>query len=259
MVIDKLAYHSRLRRRSPALKAGLAVGALLICVAAQSVVVSAVTLSVMGGLAVLGGGTSFSRYCRLMTVPAAFLAMGALAVVCQVTVVPADLWNLPLWGDWVIAVSRRSLWEGIRLTATAFGAVSCLYFLTLTTPVTDQLEVLRRLHCPAILLELMLLIYRYLFVVLEMAQAILTAQKCRLGNRSLSSSLRGMGGMLSVVLVRSMARSSRLYDAMESRLYDGNIRVLGADLSASAGEWAGATAILAVLLGLALAGGGVPG
>lgn len=252
MVIDKLAYGSRLRRRSPALKAGLAVGALLICVAARSVLVSAVTLSIMGGLAVWYGGTSFSRYCRLMTVPAAFLGLGALAVVFQVTTVPLDLWNLPLWGDWVIAASRQSLWEGVRLTATAFGAVSCLYFLTLTTPITDQLEVLRRIHCPAILLELMLLIYRYIFVLLEMAQAILTAQKCRLGNRSLRSSLKGMGGMLSVLLVRSMARSSRLYDAMESRLFDGRIRVLGSDFSARPWEWAAAAGILAGLGALAV-------
>ena len=85
---------------------------------------------------------------------------------------------------------------------------------------------LRRLHCPWLLLELMLLIYRAIFVLLDIAGAIQTAQNCRLGNRSFSSKLRCMGQMLSVLLVRSLKKSSLLYDAMESRLYDGRIRVL---------------------------------
>lgn len=252
MLIDKLAYSSPLRRRSPALKAGLAVGALLIAVAAQSVVVSVVTLLMMGGLAVGYGRTSFSHYRHLMLVPAAFLVLGAVAIVFQVTTVPLDLWNLPLGGEWVIGMSRQSLWQGIQLTATAFAAVSCLYFLTLTTPVTDLLNLLRRLHCPAILLELMLLIYRYLFVVLEMAQGMLTAQRCRLGNRNVSTKMRGMGEMLSVLLVRSLARSSRLYDAMESRLYDGRIQVLSTVQPAKAWEKAAVLLLLAGLGALAL-------
>ena len=119
----------------------------------------------------------------------------------------------------------------------AFSSISCLYFLILTTPITDLLTVLRKLHCPWLLLELMLLIYRAIFILLDLADAIQISQNCRLGNHSFRSKLSGMGQMLSVLLVRSLKKSSFLYDAMESRLYDGEIRVLEEHHPAKKQEW----------------------
>ena len=51
---------------------------------------------------------------------------------------------------------------------------SCLYFLALSTPMTDILNELRKLRIPALLLELMMLTYRFIFVLLEIASSILT-------------------------------------------------------------------------------------
>ncbi|MEE1393859.1 MAG: energy-coupling factor transporter transmembrane component T, partial [Negativibacillus sp.] len=99
--------------------------------------------------------------------------------------------------------------------------------------------VLRRLHCPWLILELMLLIYRAIFVLLDISDAIQTSQNCRLGNRNIRSKLSCMGQMLSVLLVRAMRRSSALYDSMESRLYDGQIRVLEDTNPATSVEWLG--------------------
>ena len=84
----------------------------------------------------------------------------------------------------------------------------------------------------------MLLIYRAIFVLLDIASAIQTAQNCRLGNRTFRSKLSCMGQMLSVLLVRSLKKSSLLYDAMESRLYDGKIQVLEETQPARPLAWA---------------------
>ena len=84
----------------------------------------------------------------------------------------------------------------------------------------------------------MLLIYRAIFVLLDIASAIQTAQNCRLGNRTFRSKLSCMGQMLSVLLVRSLKKSSLLYDAMESRLYDGKIQVLEETQPAQPLAWA---------------------
>lgn len=50
----------------------------------------------------------------------------------------------------------------------------------------------------------MLLIYRAIFILLDLADAIQISQNCRLGNHSFRSKLSGMGQMLSVLLVRSL-------------------------------------------------------
>ena len=101
---------------------------------------------------------------------------------------------------------------------------------------TDILEVLRKLHVPALLIELMLLIYRFIFVLLETASAITTAQKSRLGNRNYRTKVRAFGSMGSALFIRAFRRANALYDAMESRCYDGTIRVLSEEQPVSRKE-----------------------
>ena len=52
---------------------------------------------------------------------------------------------------------------------------------------TDILEVLRKMRLPALLIELMMLIYRFIFLLLETASAIMTAQESRLGKPGLQN------------------------------------------------------------------------
>ncbi|CUX30022.1 CbiQ family ECF transporter T component [Clostridium sp. C105KSO13] len=115
---------------------------------------------------------------------------------------------------------------GVQLIGTAMASVSCLYFLSLNTTMMDFLGVLAKLHCPGILMELTLLIYRFIFVLMETASAIMVSQKSRLGNKDFRTSIDSFGKMGAGLLIRAFKRSNALYDAMESRCYDGKIRVL---------------------------------
>lgn len=251
LIIDKLAYSSKLRYKSPMLKAYFAVGTLLICVASRMLIVSIITLIVMAVLTMLFSKASFLRYLKFMCIPLGFLVLSTIAIVVNVTEAPMDLFSVAI-GSKYLAVSYHSLMDGIRLVMVALASVSCLYFLTLTTPVIDILVVLRRLHCPIIMVELMMLIYRYIFVILDIASAITTSQNCRLGNKNFMTELRSIGQMLAVLLVRSLNRSSKLFDAMESRCYEGEIRVLDEYYPASKGETIMVTSFLTGMLAVAI-------
>lgn len=223
--VDTLAYSSPLRHKSPAVKAALAVGMLLVCVSARSIVLSAFVLLVMAALTIGAGKIPARTFGGFLLLPLGFLLLGTLAVVFYTAADPGGLFSVPV-GSIYLVVDSASLWYGARLASVALASVSCLYFLSLTTPMTDLIVLLRTLHCPSLLLELMFLMYRFLFVLLDLAFAIRTAQHCRLGNRDKKTALKSTGALLAVLLERSFARSSQLYDAMESRCYDGEIRVL---------------------------------
>lgn len=160
-----------------------------------------------------------------MTIPLAFLFLSTAAIIVNFSHTPLDAFAIPL-GSIYITGSWNGIFRAAQLILTALAAVSCLYFLSLTTPMTDILEVLRKLRCPALFIELMLLIYRFLFVLLEIASAIMTSQRSRLGNKDMKTSYRSFSQMVSVLFVRAMKKSNALFDAMESRCYDGHIRVL---------------------------------
>jgi cobalt/nickel transport system permease protein len=58
--------------------------------------------------------------------------------------------------------------------------------------------------------------------------------------------------LLAVLLIRSLKKSSLLYDAMESRCYDGDIRVLNEYRPAEMRDAAGVAGYLAILMVLAV-------
>lgn len=139
--------------------------------------------------------------------------------------VPMDAFAVPV-GEIYITASRESAFWAVNLCITALAAVTCLYFLSLNTTMTDILGALRKMHMPRLLIELMMLIYRFVFILLHTASAIMTAQEARLGNRDYRTQLRAFGKMLTALFFISLRKANALYDAMEARGYDGTINVL---------------------------------
>lgn len=225
IVIDKLCYRSKLRYENAGEKFAFAVITLCICVMSRSIAVAGIVLAVTGILTVCKGGVPVSCYIKYLTAPLAFLLLSTLAIMFHISDTPLDLFAIP-FGSRYVTAGRESFLYAVQLILTALSAVSCLYFLSFTTPMTDILEVLRKLHCPKLLIELMMLIYRFIFVLLNIASAISISQDCRLGNKDYKTALKSFGMLGSVLMIRAVRRSNQLYDSMEARCYDGTIRVL---------------------------------
>ena len=225
IAIDKLCYSSRLRKKNAEVKFAYAIVTLTICVVSRSWEAAIVTLLASAWLTVCKGGVRPRRYLHFMELPLIFLLLSTLAIVFHLSREPMDLFALRL-GSRYLTGSREGLMYAVRLILTAMASVSCLYFLSMTTPMPDILNVLHRLHCPALLGELMLLIYRYIFVLLDTATNIRISQQCRLGNKDYKTAVKSFGALGSVLMLRAISRSKALYDAMEARCYDGRIRVL---------------------------------
>lgn len=225
ILIDQLAYRSKLCSVNGEEKFVFTLLTLLFCVVSRSILLAGIVFASTGILTIYVGGIPASRYFRLLRVPLVFLALSTAAVVINISRIPLDGFAIPM-GGWYLTGSIAGLTRGIRLFTTALASVSCLYFLSLSTPMPDLLEVLRRFHVPDLLLELMLLTYRYIFLLLKTASSITAAQHSRLGNHSLSATRSSLAQMAGAVFLAALKRSSAQYDAMESRCYDGTIRCL---------------------------------
>ena len=248
IMIDSLCCRSRLRDKNAGVKSAFALITLVICIAARFFPVSAVVFVTNGVLTVWKGKIPASSYVRLLLVPAAFLLAGMAVIIVNISDVPMDAFAIPA-GRWYLTGSRHAVLEALELGGAAMASVTCLYFLALNTSMTDILGVLRALHCPSLLTELMMLIYRFIFLLMETASALMTAQEARLGNRNLRTGLRSFGMMGTALFLRSLKRANALYDAMEARCYDGEIRVLARKQPAEAGD-----ILLTVLFEAALTG-----
>lgn len=251
IVIDRLCYQSKLRYINASAKFVYAVLTLILCIASRSAAAAAVVFFVNIYLTVAKGGIPFARYVKLLLVPAVFLAASTAAIVVNLSRTPLDAFAIPL-GEWYLTGSVSSVLEGLRLCGKALAAVTCLYFLSLSTVMTEILGVLKKLRVPGLVIELMMLIYRFIFLMMETASAITTSQNSRLGNRDYRTRLRSFGGMASALLVRSLKRSGILYDAMEARCYDGELKVLSEDRPAGKKELLCIAGYELLLLGMAI-------
>lgn len=128
------------------------------------------------------------------------------------------------WFTWTIYRSGTTM--AVSTFLRVAGGLSCLYFLVLTTPVTDMLITLRKLHVPLILVEMSLLIYRYIFVLLEIASQMNTAQEMRLGNTNWISKIKSTALLAGNLFIRTLEQGERTFTAMSARGYDGEIRTL---------------------------------
>ena len=77
--------------------------------------------------------------------------------------------------------------------ARALGAVGCLYFLSLSTPVPELLDALRRARVPEVVGDLAVLIYRYIFILFATFRSMRDAAASRLGYAGPVRSLRTTG------------------------------------------------------------------
>ena len=239
ILIDKLSYQSKLRYVNASEKLMYAVLTLVLCILSRSVRVAVLVFVVNGILTVGKGGIRLFHYIKLLMIPIVFLIVGTGAIIVNVSETPLDAFAFSV-GKWYITGSSEGVQQGTGLCATALSAVSCLYFLSLNTVMTDILGACRKLHLPSLLIELMLLIYRFIFVLSETAHSITISQQSRLGSRDMKTRIRSFGAMGAALFLLALKRSNALYDAMESRCYDGNIRVL------SRNQQAGEIAAIAV-------------
>lgn len=245
--IDHLAYTSGMGGWNPAFKTVLAVGTLVLCLAADRPAVSLAVIAALAALQKIKGGMELRDYFGLLRVPLVFLLLGGLAVACDLSFAPAGEWCLSLhW--FYICTDADSIRFALALVLKSLGAVSALYLLALTTAACEFVGVLRRAHLPGLLAELMYLIYRFIFVLLDTHGRMREAAGARLGWRDFRTSCRSFGGTAAGLLVVSLRKSRAYYDAMAARGYDGALCFLEEDKPLRASQVAGMLAFWAGLV-----------
>jgi cobalt/nickel transport system permease protein len=234
--IDHYAWTNRWRDRHPLEKLAPAFGLLLLTLFLPPLTTGSLTLIGMALATRLGAGVPLRAFASVMAVPAAFLLTGGLFLAVSV--------------DWMDGLKLAFSPEGARLaletTVRALAAVSCLAFLTLTTPLSDWAPLLRRLGVPASVVELMLLMYRLIFVFAERALTGRQAQAARLGYVRFDRAVYSTGLLAGNLFQRALDRAQRLERGLAARGYTGELRVLTPERPLS---WRG------LLLALILVGG----
>ena len=228
MGADRYAYQSKLRRADPVAKLVFAMVVTLVCLVCESITVGLGTLLIMSVLTVTLGGQKPKIVRGFLNIPIVFLFIGCITIVVRPLPETAEaLISFRLLGQWRWGVSEDFLIMGLGVFFKAMGTIASMCFLSLTTPMSDIVLALERLRVPKLFVELMELIYRFIFVLLESANCIRIAQESRLGYQGFRKSVECLGVLSSMVFLRAWRRGDKVWSALESRGYTGTLNTLG--------------------------------
>lgn len=254
-LVDSTAQNSPFSAVHGPLKVCLCIIALCATLWANSMIISLVMALLSAGILLGPGKVSLGRYGRLMAVPAAFLLLGALAILLDVAKEPSGVLSIPLLGRFLV-VTPETQRMTLLVTLRGLGGVSILYLLALTTPMVQLITTLETLRVPKEMVALMFLIYRYIFLLWDTLDRMTAAARCRQGRGGLSIGIRTAGVVGANLLVRSLARARRNFDAMEARCYVGQLNLSSPIPPMTLGEKTAGTLLLTGLFGLILLGKG---
>lgn len=207
--IDYIAYNSRLYNVNPFFKIIFFITSLIICVLGDNIWVSLFTFVSMGFITLYLGGVKWHTYKRLLILPLFFLMASTITIAVDI--------NNGLY------LSHTGQIRGIILFIKAMSSVTCLYALALSTPLSDIIEVLRFFKVPNIIIELMFLIYRFIFILSKIINNMLNSAKIRYGFNSFKNMINTYSLIAGNLLINTLKKSNDYYDSLLSRKYKGNI------------------------------------
>ena len=245
--MDALAYSSRMLNWAP-------LGKLLLVIVV--LIANVMTDSVVTAFAVLAIGLVLMAYSTNMRIPFMLaVAIGEailiLIVACGIISINGDpsepcIWHADfLWLDlYMTADSFNQAWL-VMIRAVA-GITVMMAFAT-STPIPHLAQALRQIRIPDEICEIVVLIYRYAFLLLERMDTMWSAANSRLGFTGFKRSMRTIASIAVGIFTSSMNLADKAQVSLDCRGYRGYFPIWNRPQKAGVG-WVAAAAAVFVLL-----------
>lgn len=219
--MDELAYSSRMLNWSPLGKLFFVLVLLITGLLCDSIVVPLITFTI--GLALMAYSTNFR-------VPLIL----ALAIAEAIVIMVLGSGMISIMGDPNVPAlfEGKFLWITIHMTDASFQKAWVIFFRAIagvtlmlsfatSTPIPHLAHALRSIKCPVEICELIVLIYRYSFLLLERFLVMIDAAQCRLGYNGTVNAIRTYGGAMAGTFIFSMELAEKSEASLACRNYQG--------------------------------------
>ncbi|MHB8910424.1 MAG: cobalt ECF transporter T component CbiQ [Syntrophales bacterium] len=154
---------------------------------------------------------------------AAPLSIVAVLVVIQTFVTGKTPLFAFSFAGWQLTAKAEGFRQGALLGAHVLGAVSVVFLLSIVTPAHRIFQALRWFRISRNWLEIAILMYRYIFVLMDRITDLAAAQKLRLGYTARGRALTSFTALAGATIIHSLEQAKRTHDAMRLRGYRGTM------------------------------------
>ena len=245
--MDALAYSSRMLNWAP-------LGKLLLVIVV--LIANVMTDSVVTALAVLAIGLALMAYSTNMRIPFMLgVAIGEailiLIVACGIISINGDMSQPCIW-------RADFLWLDLYMTADSFNqawlvmiravaGITVMMAFATSTPIPHLAQALRQIRIPDEICEIVVLIYRYAFLLLERMDTMWSAANSRLGFSGFKRSMKTIASIAVGIFTSSMNMADKAQVSLECRGYRGYFPIWNRPQRAGVGWVAAAVVVFSLL------------
>ena len=225
-LLEEIAQKNALRGVNTYLKLAVGLGTLLL-----SLISTGFVAPLFIALAMTGALLALARI-DLRTMVEVYAAPCSFAVLSVAVIVLVSGGGNPAWSwqplSWLsLSVTPESVNVGFYVLCRTLGGMASLLFIALTTPMTDLFVVMRQCRVPSVLIELVMVVYRTIFTLLDQLVRCYHAQVMRLGYSTRRESIRSFATLCGAVFIASWNAGEDQIRARDMRCYDGKLVMLG--------------------------------
>lgn len=218
--IDELAYASPMIHWPPLGKFALVL-ALLVGSLVSSFLVIPFAVFVLGmALLIVSTHLRFPKVIALALLEGVAIILFGALIIAFLTRVGEPLFHFTVLGIDLV-LTEGGVHQGLMVFLRALAGVSVMLFFATSTPIPHLAAALRQLRVPAYITELVILVYRYSFLLFEQLQVLYTAAQCRLGFRGTKNKFRTTSKLAVGLFIRSMEVAERSQVALSCRNFRG--------------------------------------
>lgn len=224
LLIDKYAYTNRLSNTNPMIKFIIVVIALAMTTIINNNYLNLGIFTLMILLTTLIAGIPIDKYFKILFIPITFMILSMITVLLSISGQDVYIWSIKI-GSKYIGITGEGIIQSINLTTRVFASMSATFFLALTTPLNELIKVFKKIGISSTIIELLVLIYRFIFIFLEESKEIYMAQELRFGYSNCRNSLKSTSLLIKALFVRVFLRYEDLVVGLECKLYNGEFKI----------------------------------
>lgn len=225
-LLENIAQKNALRDVSPYIKLAVGLGSIILTLLSTSFITPLVLAITLSTSLLVIARIDLHLYRNLLAAPLLFAVVSVAAIVL-ITGKGEVFWNWQPFAWLSLSITSHSVNQGLLVFSRVMGGMCAMFFIALTTPMTELFIVMRQCHVPSVILDLAMIIYRSIYILIDQVSQIRNAQIMRLGYSSPREALNSFGNLCGSVFIASWEEGEDLVRAMDARCYDGRFAMLG--------------------------------
>lgn len=224
LLIDQFAYTNGLRHIKAGYKFMFCLAMLVLALGLDNIYVNLGIFILIIFLELAFAKFKVRNVLSFIKVPIIFIFLGTVFLILGFSTENNFVYYVKIFGVYFGVIKGQEMLF-LNVFMRSLAATSSVIFLSVTTPMVDIIKVFKILHLPNIFIELFMLIYRFIFIIIEEAQTNINCLEIKFGFINTKTSFKSIKIFVENMVLGIFKRNEEMINALNIKLYNGEFPV----------------------------------